>query len=74
MAVTPIFASRFAVMSLFAQGILEFSRASSQSLSDSLKEAFSNFEDGLRDIDQQTWLIIAGVLIVLWFFTRRRRR
>ncbi len=61
-------------MSLFAQGILEFSRASNQTLSESLKEVFSNFENGLRDVDQQTWLIIAGVLIVLWFFTRRRRR
>lgn len=61
-------------MSLFAQGVLEFSRTSTQALPDSLREIVSNFENGLRDVDQQTWLIIAGVLIVLWFFTRRRRR
>lgn len=59
-------------MLLFAQG-LEL-RTSNQPLSDSLREAVRNFEDSLRDVDQQTWLIIAGVIIVLWFFTRRRRR
>ena len=60
-------------MLLFAQGVLEYSKPSNLPLSDSLREIFSNFERSLRDIDQQTWLIIGGVLVVLWFLTRRRR-
>ena len=60
-------------MLLLAQGVLEYSKPSNLPLSDSLREALSNFERSLRDIDQQTWLIIGGVLVVLWFLTRRRR-
>lgn len=60
-------------MVLFAQSVLEYSRPSNLPLVDSMREVFSNFVRGLRDIDQQTWLIIGGVLVVLWFFTRRRR-
>lgn len=60
-------------MPFFAQGILELSKTSNQPLSDSLREALRSFEDSLRDVDQQTWLIIGGALLVLWFFTRRRR-
>ena len=61
-------------MPIFAQGVLEYSKAPSLPLSDSLRQALRSFQDGLRDVDQQTWLIIGGVLIALWFFTRRRRR
>ncbi len=60
-------------MPIYAQGVLELSKTTTQPLADSLREALRSFEDGLRDVDQQTWLIIGGVLIALWFFTRRRR-
>ena len=58
----------------FAQSILEYIGVSSRSDVADLARAFvSNLWQGLRDIDQQTWMIIGGVLIVLWFLTRRSR-
>lgn len=61
-------------MPLFAQSILEYVGISSRSeLAGSARAFVSNLWDGLRGIDQRTWLIIGGVLIVLTFLTRRSR-
>ena len=58
----------------FAQSILEYVGLGSRSEMASSARAFvSNLWEGLRGIDQQTWMIIGGVLIVLWFLTRRSR-
>lgn len=58
----------------FAQSILEYVGLGSRSeLANSGRAFVSNLWQGLRDIDQQTWMIIGGVLIVLWFLTRRSR-
>ena len=58
----------------FAQSILEYLGVSSRSdMVDSARTFVSNLWLGLRDIDQRTWVIIGGVLIVLWFLTRRSR-
>ena len=43
-------------------------------MSESIQEAINNLTDGLRAIDQQTWLIIAGVLLALAYFTRKSKR
>ena len=58
----------------FAQSILEYVGLGSRSVAaDSARAFVSDLWQGLRRIDQQTWMIIGGVLIVLWFLTRRSR-
>ena len=58
----------------FAQSILEYIGISSRSdMAEAARTFVSNLWQGLRDIDQRTWMIIGGVLIVLWFVTRRSR-
>ena len=58
----------------FAQSILEYVGLGSQSaVTDSVSTFVSNLWTGLLRIDQQTWMIIGVVLIVLWFLTRRSR-
>ena len=58
----------------FAQSILEYVGLGSRSaVTDSVSAFVSNLWTGLLRIDQQTWMIIGVVLIVLWFLTRRSR-
>ena len=58
----------------FAQSILEYVGLGSRSaVTDSVSTFVSNLWQGLLRIDQQTWMIIGVVLIVLWFLTRRSR-
>ena len=58
----------------FAQSILEYvGLGSAPELADSARTFVSNLWQGLQDIDQRTWMIIGGVLVVLWFLTRRSR-
>ena len=58
----------------FAQSILEYvGLGSGSDVVDAARTFVSNLWQGLRDIDQRTWMIIGGVLIVLWFLTRRSR-
>ena len=58
----------------FAQSILEYGGSGSRPRAfDSFKALASNLLDGLKGIDQQTWMLIAGVLIVLTILTRRSR-
>ena len=60
---------------LLAQSLVEYSGISSNStLSESVGSALSNLWDGLRNIDQNTWMAIGGALLVLAFLTRRSRR
>lgn len=60
---------------LFAQSITEYSGVSSRpAVSDSLQELWSHLMDGLRAVDQSTWMAIGGVILVLMFLTRRTRR
>jgi hypothetical protein len=62
-------------MLLFAQALGEYSGVSSHApLTGSLNRLGSNLWDGLRAIDQQTWWIIGGALLVLMFVTRRSKR
>ncbi|MEQ1907261.1 MAG: hypothetical protein ABMA15_00460 [Vicinamibacterales bacterium] len=59
---------------LFAQSILEYVGLGSWSeVNDSARIFISNLWQGLLGIEQRTWMIIGGVLIVLWFLTRRSR-
>lgn len=59
----------------FAQSILEYTKVGSASgLMDTVSTAVESLMDGLRDIDQRTWMIIGGVLLVLMFLTRQSRR
>ena len=58
----------------FAQSILEYVSLGSRSeVTDSASTFVSNLWQGLRGIDQRSWMIIGGVLVVLWFLTRRSR-
>ena len=58
----------------FAQSILEYVGLGSRSaVTDSVSTFVSNLWTGLLRIDQQTWMIIGVVLMVLWFLTRRSR-
>jgi hypothetical protein len=61
---------------VFAQSILEYVGlgSSSSTLGESLRNAFSSFVDGLRDIDARTWMIVGTILLVLAFLTRRSSR
>ena len=60
---------------LFAQSILEYGQVSSgSSMFERIQTFGSNAWDGLRNVDQRTWLIIGGVLLVLMFLTRRSGR
>ena len=60
---------------LLAQSLVEYSGVSSNStLGESLGAMLSTFMDGLRGIDQNTWLILGGVLLALAYFTRRSGR
>lgn len=59
----------------FAQSILEYVGLGSRSdVGNSARAFVADLWKGLRGVDQQTWMIIGGVLIVLWFLTRRSRR
>ncbi len=59
----------------FAQSILEYTAVGSVSgLADTLRTAASSLMDGLKDIDQRTWMVIGGVLVVMMFLTRQSRR
>ena len=59
---------------VFAQSIIEYVGLGSRSdVTGSARAFVSNLWQGLRDIDQRSWLIIGGVLVVLWFLTRRSR-
>ena len=58
----------------FAQSILEYVGLGSRSeMTGSARTFVSNLWQGLLDVDQQTWMIIGVVLMVLWFLTRRSR-
>ena len=58
----------------FAQSILEYVGLGSRAeLTGSVRGFVSNLWQGLRDIDQRSWMIIGGILVVLWFLTRRSR-
>lgn len=58
----------------FAQSILEYvGLGSGSDVTGSARAFVSNLWQGLRDIDQRSWMIIGGVLVVLWFLTRRSR-
>ena len=58
----------------FAQSILEYVGLGSRTeLTGSARAFVSSLWQGLRDIDQRSWMIIGGVLVVLWFLTRRSR-
>jgi hypothetical protein len=60
---------------LFAQSLVEYTSVStSSSLSESIGSLLSNLWDGLRIVDQTTWMAIGGVVLVLAFLTRRSRR
>jgi hypothetical protein len=59
---------------LFAQSMTEYSGLSSKPVLESLKELWSNLTDGLKGVDQTTWMVIGGVLLVLLYLTRRTRR
>jgi len=60
---------------LFAQSLVEYSGISSTAtLSESIGSLFTRFWDGVRNMDQNTWLAIGGGLLVLAFLTRRSRR
>ena len=60
---------------LFAQSLVEYtSISSSSSLTESVGALLSNLWDGLRGVDQNTWMAIGGGVLVLAFLTRRSRR
>jgi len=60
---------------LFAQSLVEYTGiSSSSSLSESVGAMLSNLWDGLRAVDQNTWMAIGGGVLVLAFLTRRSRR
>jgi hypothetical protein len=59
---------------LFAQTLGEYAATSSRSLSESLREFWLHLVDGLKDVDQATWMIIGGVLLALLYLTRRSGR
>ena len=60
---------------LFAQSLLEYSGVSSNStLAESIGSVFTRFWDGVRMMDQNTWIAIGGAVLVLAYMTRRSRR
>ena len=60
---------------LVAQSLVEYTGLSSNStLTEAVGAALSNLWDGLRAIDQNTWLAIGGALLLLAFLTRRSAR
>ena len=62
-------------MLFFAQSLGEYAGAGSQApVGGSLQSAWSTIVNRLSGVDQQTWLIIGGVLLVLVLFTRRSKR
>lgn len=60
---------------LLAQSLLEYGGlgSSGSAVSDSLSDVGTRLVDSLRDVDQKTWLMIGGALLVLAFLTRRKR-
>jgi len=62
-------------MLLFAQALGEYSGVSASApLPGSIDQFGSNVWDRLRAVDQQTWWIIGGALLVLMIVTRRSKR
>jgi hypothetical protein len=62
-------------MVLFAQALGEYAGAGANvPLAGSARDVGSNLLNSLRGVDQQTWLIAAGCLVLLLFFTRRSKR
>ena len=60
---------------LFAQSLIEYSGISSNAtLGESISSLFTRFWDGVRLMDQNTWIFIGGALLVLAYMTRRSRR
>ncbi|HUR35353.1 MAG TPA: hypothetical protein VM032_16225 [Vicinamibacterales bacterium] len=60
---------------LLAQSLVEYSGVSANStLTESMGTMLSNFMDGLRGVDQTTWMILGGVILVLAYLTRRSGR
>lgn len=60
---------------LLAQSLVEYTGlgSTSSSFSESIGNVAGRLIDGLRGVDQNTWLAIGGVLLVLAFVTRRKR-
>lgn len=60
---------------LLAQSLLEYGSLGSAaaSMTESVSEVSLRLIDGLRDVDQSTWLTIGGILVVLAYLTRRKR-
>lgn len=59
---------------LFAQAVFEYvGLANRAPMFDSIREAAEAFFRGLKDIDQQTWMLIGGILLVTMVLTRRSR-
>jgi hypothetical protein len=62
-------------MVLFAQALGEYAGAGSNvPMSGSARDLGSTVLNGLRDVDQQTWLLLAGGALLLLFFTRRSKQ
>jgi hypothetical protein len=62
-------------MVLYAQGLGEYAGAGSNApLAGSARDFGSTLLNGIRDIDQQTWLLLAGGAILLLLFTRRSKQ
>jgi uncharacterized membrane protein len=60
---------------LFAQSLLEYSGVSSNAtLTQQIGSLFTRFWDGVRAMDQNTWIAIGGAVLVLAFLTRRSHR
>jgi hypothetical protein len=63
-----------AMFVLFAQSLIEYTgTGASSGLTASIGSALSSLRDGLAAVDQRTWLMIGGGLLVLAFLTRRSR-
>ena len=60
---------------LFAQSLVEYSGITTNAtLPEQIGSLFGRFWDGVRAMDQNTWLAIGGAVVVLAFLTRRSRR
>lgn len=65
----------FSRMILFAQALGEYAGAGANvPLGGSARDVGSSVLNSLRAVDQQTWLIAAGCLVLLLLFTRRSKR